>query len=129
MTRVIFFTFILFIVVACERPTPEQLRERQHLPEPGFKANVSQGKHLFDAKCARCHGIAGKGTEQGPPLVHATYRPSHHSDITFHWAIKDGVQQHHWHFGNMPPQPEVSPEQAGHIIAYIRSKQRESGIK
>jgi hypothetical protein len=44
-------------------------------------------------------------------------------------AVRDGVKQHHWHFGNMPPQPEVTPEQTGHVIAYVRGLQRQAGIQ
>ena len=31
--------------------------------------------------------------------------------------------------GDMPPQPEVTPEQAGHAIAYVRRRQRNVGIR
>ena len=79
--------------------------------------------------CARCHGEAGNGTKQGPPLVHEVYRPGHHPDLSFHRAVNDGVQQHHWKFGNMPPVPAVSAQQAEHIIAYVRHLQFQVGIR
>jgi len=112
----------------CERPTPEQLREMQHLPPPGFKVDISVGKAMFNANCARCHGDDGRGTDHGPPLVDKIYRPGHHSDMTFHAAIKNGTRQHHWHFGDMPAINGVSPEDGAHIIAYIRHEQRQNGI-
>jgi len=115
-------------ISSCEQPTSEQLRERQHLPKPGFKGEVATGKQLFDANCSRCHGNNGRGTDQGPPLVDKIYRPGHHSDLTFHAAIKNGALQHHWHFGNMPAIQGVSPEDAEHIIAYVRHQQRQTGI-
>ena len=68
-------------------------------------------------------------TEQGPPLVHETYRPGHHADLTFHWAVRDGARQHHWNFGDMLPVPNLTPEDVGHIIAFLREKQRDAGIK
>ena len=37
------------------------------------------------------------------PLVHKIYEPSHHSDMAFVLAAKNGVRSHHWNFGNMPP--------------------------
>lgn len=117
------------ILTACGDLDSEKIRNRQHLPGKDFVANVSQGAILFDNNCARCHGPDGKGTEQGPPLVNKIYRSGHHADLTFHWAVKDGVKQHHWHFGDMPPISGVSPEDAGHIIAFIRDEQRKSGIK
>lgn len=123
------FTAISVGLAACDRPSPEALRQRQHLPGPDFVADATDGEHLFHSICAKCHGHAGTGTTQGPPLVDKIYRPGHHADLTFHWAIKDGVKQHHWKFGDMPPVENLTPEQAGNIIAYIRSEQRKAGIQ
>jgi len=117
------------ILTGCDTPDSEQVRQRQHLPEPSFVADPQRGDALFHAHCARCHGEKGTGTDQGPPLMHHVYRPGHHADLTFHWAIKDGVRQHHWHFGNMPPIADVSPQRAEHIIAYVRREQRNAGIR
>jgi len=120
---------ISLFLVACDNLDPESIRKRQHLPGKDFVADAKQGESLFTTNCARCHGSAGKGTQQGPPLVDKVYRPGHHADITFHWAVKDGVKQHHWKFGDMPPLKNISPETVGHIIAYIRKQQSISGIK
>ena len=117
------------VITGCDWPTPEQARKNLHLPEPGFVADVSQGKQLFESNCIRCHGKGAGGTRLGPPLVHRTYSPRHHPDIAFHMAVKNGVRQHHWKFGHMPPVKNLSPEQAGHIIAYVRQEQRQTGIK
>jgi mono/diheme cytochrome c family protein len=111
-------------VSGCDRPN-----QGQQLPSKGFTANVTLGKQMFDANCARCHGAGGSGTDQGPPLVHAVYRPSHHADLAFHMAVKNGSVQHHWSFGNMPPIPGVSPKEVEHIIAYVRQEQRRAGIQ
>lgn len=109
-------------------------------PEPATRATSSLsaltaeptdatgGKALFLAECARCHGTDLKGTHQGPPLLHPYYRPDHHADLAFFMAIANGVRQHHWHFGDMPPVPTISREQAGSIVAYIRQMQREAGL-
>jgi hypothetical protein len=43
-------------------------------------------------------------------------------------AVNKGVRQHHWQFGNMPPITGVSPEEGGHIVAYVREEQRKVGI-
>jgi len=114
------------LVAGCEQPNSEQTQ--RYLPEKGFVANSQQGERLFRDNCAQCHGKAGAGTNQGPPLVHKIYHPGHHADLTFYLAAKNGTQQHHWRFGNMPPVPAVSPEQVGHIIAYVRRQQRQAGI-
>ena len=90
--------------------------------------DTSQGKALFDAKCAMCHGVGGRGTQMGPPLVHKIYEPSHHGDMSFQMAVQRGVRQHHWPFGDMPPVPGLSTEDVSHIIAYVRQEQRRGGI-
>ncbi len=117
------------VLVACEGLDPEERRKAMHLPPVGFKGNVQQGRVLFNQYCAACHGPGGWGTQQGPPLVHQVYRPAHHADLTFHFAVRDGVRSHHWNFGDMKPLPDVTPEATEHIIAYVRREQRKSGIK
>lgn len=86
------------------------------------------GAALFAASCALCHGERGVGTQTGPPLVHRTYEPGHHSDDSFRNAMKNGVASHHWNFGNMPARPELSDGDIEDIIAYVRAIQREAGI-
>lgn len=120
---------ISVFLVACDSLDPESIRKRQHLPGKDFVADVQLGESQFSTNCSRCHGQTGKGSAYGPPLVDKVYRASHHADIAFHWAVKDGVKQHHWNFGDMPPVSNVSPEEVGHIIAYIRQQQRISGIQ
>lgn len=87
------------------------------------------GKNKFVAMCSVCHGNWAEGTDVGPPLVDIVYEPSHHSDRLFLSAIDNGVTQHHWEFGDMPPIPGVSVEDALEMIAFIRWLQRENGIE
>lgn len=96
---------------------------------PDLSPQAAAGKVDFDANCALCHGINGAGgTGKGPPLIHAIYNPGHHSDAAFYYAAANGVRQHHWLFGNMPPQPQVSEGQMAGIVAYIRELQVANGI-
>ena len=95
------------------------------LPVPG---EHQSGEETFNLKCAQCHGSRALGTAVGPPLVHIYYEPNHHADISFYRAIQGGVPAHHWNYGNMPPVPDVSQEQATQVIGYIRWLQREAGI-
>lgn len=130
--RFIFIVSLISTIAAlnaCDRPEPEQVRQRQHMPAPDFVADADRGETLFHAHCSRCHGKAASGTDHGPPLIHPIYRPGHHADLTFYWAAKDGVKQHHWQFGDMPPVSGVSPEDVGHIVAYVRREQRRAGIR
>ncbi len=87
------------------------------------------GQMSYTRNCAACHGPQGGGTRQGPPLIHRIYEPSHHADIAFVMAIQRGTRQHHWPFGDMPPQPQVSQDEIDAIIRFVREVQRANGIE
>lgn len=93
-----------------------------------LSVTAEQGKKSFDDNCASCHGLNAAGSDRGPPLVHDYYNPGHHADGAFHAAVRNGVRPHHWRFGNMPPQPQVTDEQTRRIIAYVREMQEANGI-
>jgi mono/diheme cytochrome c family protein len=86
------------------------------------------GKAAFDANCSSCHGANGAGTDKGPPLIHDIYNPGHHADAAFVLAARKGVRRHHWPFGDMPPQPQVTDSQISAIIQYVRELQAANGI-
>lgn len=89
-----------------------------------------QGEAVFKTNCASCHGVNAAGKDGfGPPLVHKIYEPSHHGDMAFVLAVKQGVRAHHWKFGNMPPVAGVSDPEIQAIIAYVRALQRANGIQ
>ena len=90
---------------------------------------VAQGKTLFEQNCSVCHGPAGDGTTQGPPLVHIIYEPNHHADAAFILAVRNGVRAHHWRFGDMAPLPGVTDQTVQEIVGYIRWMQRQVGIE
>lgn len=93
-----------------------------------FTMQARLGEDAFNGTCAACHGSNAAGTEVGPPLVHKVYEPSHHSDYAFYIAATNGVRAHHWKFGDMPPQPDVSEKDLVNIVAYVRELQRANGI-
>lgn len=96
---------------------------------PDLNVVEKLGERTFNENCAVCHGKNGAGNEgAGPPLVHIIYEPSHHGDMSFQLAVKNGVRAHHWPFGNMPPIPDVLEGEVANIIAYIRALQRANGI-
>ena len=97
--------------------------------EPSLTQLAQRGKGAFDANCATCHGPGGSGTDRGPPLIHDIYNPGHHGDAAFLIAAQRGVRQHHWQFGNMPPQPQVSQDDIRAIVRYIREVQLANGIR
>ena len=94
-------------------------------PVPG---EYQAGEERFNEFCARCHGMAGRGTNTGPPLVHKIYEPSHHADFAFMRAVMQGVRAHHWKFGNMPKISGAAPGDVTQIIPYVRWLQRQAGI-
>ena len=86
------------------------------------------GKTVFEENCAACHGAKAAGSQNGPPLVHRIYEPSHHGDYSFVMAVKNGVRAHHWRFGDMAPVPGVTDKQIEWITKYVREMQRANGI-
>ena len=107
-------------------PRKESIRADVAIPE--LTALAKDGKVAFDKSCASCHGANAAGTEKGPPFVNNIYNPGHHSDRAFYLAAKNGVRQHHWPFGNMPAQPQVSDADLQAIIQYVREMQLANGI-
>ncbi|MBE7635460.1 c-type cytochrome [Sneathiella sp. P13V-1] len=95
---------------------------------PALSNMASGGHEAFKENCAACHGASAGGTKQGPPLIHDIYNPGHHGDGSFYRAVKQGVRAHHWPFGNMPPQTQVTDQQIAEIIAFIRETQVANGI-
>jgi mono/diheme cytochrome c family protein len=90
---------------------------------------VSQGEALYQANCATCHGAALRGTDQGPSHLSIVYEPSHHGDQAFAFAVKFGVQQHHWSFGPMKPVEGLDDEEIEAIVAFVREEQRLHGFE
>lgn len=116
------------VLIAVRRPgSPSNEKHTVHIPmlsELGRKGMIA-----FNSNCAQCHGSDGSGTEKGPPLIHRVYHPGHHGDAAFALAVKVGVRQHHWRFGDMPPVAGVGEKQVTEIVAYIRELQRANGIQ
>jgi mono/diheme cytochrome c family protein len=95
---------------------------------PQLSERAQEGKKAFDDDCAACHGTSAAGSDEGPPLVHDIYNPGHHTDASFFAAANRGVPRHHWNFGDMPPQPQVTDDDAAAIVRYIRELQEANGI-
>lgn len=97
---------------------------------PDLSAAAQEGRALFDSSCSGCHGTNARGVDgAGPPLVHRIYEPSHHGDLAFQLAVAQGVRQHHWRFGDMPPVPGVRQNETAAITQYVRELQRANGIE
>lgn len=117
----------LFWMIFSSGPAPRSFSVE--VAEPELSSVAATGKLLFEANCAICHGIRASGTDTGPPLVHDIYNPGHHADLAFFAAVRFGVRQHHWRYGNMPPQPQASEDQVAVIVRYVRELQIANGIR
>lgn len=88
------------------------------------------GQQVFAANCASCHGTDAEGRAGiAPPLVHNIYEPSHHGDVAFVLAARNGVRAHHWPFGNMAPVPGLTDTDLAGIISFVREVQDANGIR
>jgi mono/diheme cytochrome c family protein len=96
---------------------------------PELSGHAAEGKVAFDTNCGACHGEDASGGAKGPPLVHDIYNPGHHADAAFLFAARRGVRQHHWRFGDMPAQPQVSEDEIAAITQYVRELQQANGIR
>ena len=95
---------------------------------PQFTSSALAGQQAYEANCQSCHGKDATGSSSGPPLLNDIYNPGHHDDESFYRAMKRGTRQHHWRFGNMPPQPQVNEQEGRHIVQYVRELQEANGI-
>ena len=127
--RLYLLVMSIFLMSACDGNSSKRDTNPFYLPPQGFIGDVKKGAVLYQRNCLRCHGNAGDGSNQGPALVHKTYNSTHHADLAFNLAVKNGVRRHHWRFGDMPPLPDVTPQDIGHIVVYVRRLQRRAGIK
>ena len=127
---------VAFTIAACSSAEPPQYDTSASsgadipvaVTVPALSEKAQAGETVFNANCALCHGANAAGTGLGPPLVHKIYEPSHHQDFSFYNAVQNGVQSHHWQFGNMPAIATVSEDEVERIICYVRELQRANGI-
>ena len=94
-----------------------------------LSSTASKGQLVFNTNCASCHGINAAGGIDGPPLIHNIYNPGHHANASFIRAVRNGVKQHHWQFGDMPPQKHVAFGDMVFLMKFIREVQQQNGIK
>jgi cytochrome c oxidase cbb3-type subunit 3 len=98
--------------ILCQNPNSEA-------QTPALKPDV-EGKNLFEAKCATCHGLDGLGGEHAPDIIR---RPAVKSlsDQTLLGIIHDGIPEE-----GMPSFPSIGQEGGHAVVAYIRLLQGKS---
>ncbi len=118
----------LFWVTANDQSGAEAAYEAARGAAVDLSPDAARGRIAFNNNCATCHGRDAAGGPGGPTLIHKIYEPSHHGDAAFHLAVTNGVQQHHWDFGDMPAQDGISTETIDLIVTFVRETQRANGI-
>jgi cytochrome c5 len=89
---------------------------------------LGMGQLLYEKYCSSCHGQQLTGSDKGPPLIHPYYKPSHHGDQSFYRAALQGVKQHHWNFGNMPPVEGMTSKKMDSLVPYVRYYQQQKKL-
>ena len=90
--------------------------------------SLARGQLLYERYCSQCHGARLDGSDQGPPLVHPLYQPSHHGDGAFYRAVLNGTRQHHWDFGDMPAVAGMTQKKMDALLPFIRYYQQQKGL-
>lgn len=93
---------------------------------PSLPAELSAGRALYRTHCQSCHGVAGAGSEMGPPMVHELYRRSNLSDEDIAGSVLFGTKQKNWEYGDMFPVAGVEVPQIEAITRYLRHLQDET---
>jgi mono/diheme cytochrome c family protein len=116
---------LTFVLSACGGDDPVAAPPESVVP----LAADADGASVYQARCASCHGEDLRGTDKGPSQLSIVYEPNHHGDESYRSAIRNGVAQHHWGFGNMPAVEDITDDQIERVITYIRTQQQELGFE
>jgi len=120
--------FVIGVVAGGRYLIQQRLVRQISVTVPKLSPEAMAGEAVFVVQCAGCHGRNAVGSDKGPSLIDPIYRPAHHGDFSFVRAVTLGVPQHHWLFGAMPAQAQMTREQIDQIVTYIREIQRANGI-
>jgi glucose/arabinose dehydrogenase len=83
-------------------------------PYAGQPRAVVAGKQVYLRNCAACHGAAGLGTGNVPPLVHGKVQTAPASAVF--WFITQGDQS-----SGMPAWATMPEQQRWQVVSYIQS--------
>ena len=118
----------LLTLIACGQTGASPEAPPIAVAQADLSDTAREGEARFTANCAQCHGPGAVGTSQGPTFIDRIYHPGHHADVSFRLAVRQGVRQHHWQFGNMLPVPGLADAEVDTIICYVRELQLASGV-
>ena len=100
---------VMVMLAACGRDASESAGNR--------------GARPYAANCAVCHGDALQGSSRGPSLLDPA--SSELSDAAMRNAIRNGVVETRWEFGDMPANGALRDAQVNEIIAFVRAGQED----
>ena len=96
--------------------------EKEVSPVKASAATLKEGKSIFDARCARCHGPGGKGDgkESDPQNPAADLTDPFRADLN-----PDGVMFHRVANGKAPVMPafksQLTSQEIWTVVAYAKS--------
>src|SRR5215813_15447128 len=98
MTKILLLSAAVSVVIVAGLT-----KSGQTAPDKTAAAQIEEGKKLYVANCAKCHGDAGQGTKDAPPVVGKDAfpldpRPKAKRDAKFHTAADVFA----WASKNMP---------------------------
>jgi cytochrome c oxidase cbb3-type subunit III len=107
-TRSLFVAALLVVAlfVTCRLPAQDWW---------GSPKTGGPGQRIFEANCAGCHGLDGRGGDKGVDIVGNL---ANLNDAKLRNIMAKGITG-----TAMPPFPELNPQQVRSIIAYLRAMQ------
>jgi mono/diheme cytochrome c family protein len=135
MTRITFLScvFLLTLTISAAGQkwgsgwTIPEGAEKEVSPVKESAAVLKQGKSIFDARCARCHGPQGKGDgkESDPNNPAADLTDTFRAELN-----PDGVMFHRVTSGKPPAMPafksQLTPQEIWTVVAYAKSLRKPS---
>lgn len=118
----------LALLTACQGSKPAPAPAPSPAPAPAqpprtAAEQIARGGERFTANCAKCHGAAGEGSEDAPPLVGKGAlpldpRPDQKRAVKFHTALDVAK----FATANMPPKAsdraKLAPDDYWAILAF-----------
>lgn len=80
---------------------------------------VEEGRIVFAARCARCHGRLAEGTARGPRLVGNGDGLRGLDETRFRRVVREGVPAGERH-GGMPAFPDLPEAAVDGLLAFLR---------
>jgi cytochrome c oxidase cbb3-type subunit III len=110
---VTFFAAVTFGTLSAQQTKQAPDAGARHSPQ----TSVSAGRHTFDATCASCHGLDGRGGERAPDIA---TRPeiTRLSDQDLLSVLRAGIPEK-----GMPPFAGLGSAKLAALVSYVRTLQ------